>query len=220
VEKQVKDYQERQEHSPTSVQIEHNHSFSNVTVQQKVKIPLNHRVDVKSIHKILSKRLLRYVPELQGVVMAFDNIKALDAAARISYQPPYQLIRVQYEATLFAPRVQSQIFGTVTHIVPNDSVSLSVLGQFQASIPFYLCTKARKPVLGSLVEGDVVRFHVHKTDIHKTEISFIGIIEEGDGKVDKKQTIETNASQKKRKAEIVSDDEEEEEEPAKKKSKK
>ncbi len=33
--------------------------FSTVRVQQKIKIPLNHSVNIKSIHKILAKRLLK-----------------------------------------------------------------------------------------------------------------------------------------------------------------
>lgn len=157
--------------------------------------------------------MYRYVPELQGVVMTYDNVQPLEQAAFISYQPPYQMINIQYAATIFAPHVGSELFGTVTHIVPSDSVSLSVLGHFQVSIPFSGCNNEGKQVLSTLVEDDIVRFHVYKIDVWKTEISITGVILAGDGKI-VQDSEQTSVREKKRKQDS------EDETPVKKKTKK
>lgn len=197
-----------------ALKVDEKSTFTVLTVQQRIKLPLNYKLDVKNIHRVLSKKLMQYIPELKGVALAFDNIKPLDEAARISYQPPYQAIRVQHNVTLFTPTVGSYLLGKITHIVPDDNISLSVLNNFQATIPI---RGARKELLQSLVEGDCVKFHVRKVDVWKTGISIVGAVDKGDGKLVEKTQAQTEPAPKKRKLEIEDDDEDEEEPPKKKK---
>jgi len=49
--------------------------------------------------------LRRYIPALEGVVLSHDNLTFLDKKATIKADCPFLVCRIQFDATVWRPRV-------------------------------------------------------------------------------------------------------------------
>ncbi|OBZ70658.1 DNA-directed RNA polymerase I subunit rpa43 [Grifola frondosa] len=78
----------------------------------------------------------RYIPALQGVVLAHDNLQFLDRAATIKADCPFANCRIGFDATVWSPQVGMKLVGRVNLCSP-DHVSLLVHRTFNVSIPRY-----------------------------------------------------------------------------------
>ncbi|KAI9364845.1 hypothetical protein DFJ73DRAFT_772463 [Zopfochytrium polystomum] len=86
----------------------------------------------KGIHELLSRLLMKYMPELDGVLVAYSDVRIEEQAAKIINDSPY---------FHFHLRVTFTPFGTVNK-VSKDHIGLLVNGTFNASIP---ADQIRKP---------------------------------------------------------------------------
>ncbi|KAJ3101214.1 hypothetical protein HDU97_001565 [Phlyctochytrium planicorne] len=87
----------------------------------------------QGVLEYLSKFLLRYVQEVGGVILAFNNVRFLQNAAKILYDSPYSHFKVSATLTVFSPKVNSVLVGIVNKVSP-DHIGLLVHGAFNASI--------------------------------------------------------------------------------------
>ncbi|TFK53676.1 hypothetical protein OE88DRAFT_1655913 [Heliocybe sulcata] len=78
--------------------------------------------------------VVRYVPALQGVVLAHSNLQFLEQKASIKADCPYAVCNVGFDTTVWSPRVGMKLVGRVNLCSP-DHISLLVHRTFNVSIP-------------------------------------------------------------------------------------
>jgi len=101
----------------------------------EIPVPPIHMNDLKSGAMIyLNKYLFTYVPELEGVVLAYRRLKSLSSTGRLLERQPHIMVSVSVHFLVFAPKVGSTLTGMVTR-VGFDHIGLTVHGVFNASIP-------------------------------------------------------------------------------------
>ncbi|KIP11647.1 hypothetical protein PHLGIDRAFT_83323, partial [Phlebiopsis gigantea 11061_1 CR5-6] len=83
---------------------------------------------------MLDSMLMRYIPVLEGVVLAHDNLRFLAPQATVKADCPFANCRVNFEATVWSPYVGMRLVGKVNLCSP-DHVSLLVHRTFNVSIP-------------------------------------------------------------------------------------
>ncbi|KAJ3051961.1 hypothetical protein HK097_007050, partial [Rhizophlyctis rosea] len=88
----------------------------------------------KGVEEYLNRFLMRYVPEVDGVLLSYNNIIAADPVARIMYDSPFFHFHIIVTLILFAPQEKSNLVGVVNKVSP-DHIGLLVHGVFNASIP-------------------------------------------------------------------------------------
>ncbi|EKM54609.1 uncharacterized protein PHACADRAFT_258586 [Phanerochaete carnosa HHB-10118-sp] len=84
--------------------------------------------------EMLDSMLMRYIPALQGVVLAHHNLRFLDSKAAIKADCPFANCNVSFEAIVWSPYVGQKLVGKVNLYSP-DHVSLLVHRTFNVSIP-------------------------------------------------------------------------------------
>ncbi|KAJ3192626.1 hypothetical protein HK101_006206 [Irineochytrium annulatum] len=89
---------------------------------------------LEGVNDNLSKMLMRFVPEIGGVVLAFSDVAPLEPAAKMAGDSPYFYFHITLVLTAFCPIVGSDIDGIVNK-VSSDHIGLLVHGVFNASIP-------------------------------------------------------------------------------------
>ncbi|KAJ3348439.1 hypothetical protein HDU83_001325 [Entophlyctis luteolus] len=87
----------------------------------------------RGIKSQLDSYLMRYIPELKGVPLAYSNIKILDDAAKVLFDSPFCHVYASVNFVMFAPRIGSLQVGVVNK-VSSDHIGLLVHGVFNASI--------------------------------------------------------------------------------------
>ncbi|KAI0730318.1 hypothetical protein C8Q72DRAFT_823759 [Fomitopsis betulina] len=84
--------------------------------------------------EMLDSLLMRYIPALQGVVLAHDNLKVLAATATIKGDCPFANCQIAFDATVWSPQIGMKLVGKVNLCSP-DHVALLVHRTFNVSIP-------------------------------------------------------------------------------------
>ncbi|KAF7793962.1 hypothetical protein EIP86_005086 [Pleurotus ostreatoroseus] len=84
--------------------------------------------------EMLDSMVMRYIPALQGVVLAHDNLRFLESMATVKADCPFANCRVSFDATVWSPHVGMRLVGKVNLCSP-DHVSLLVHRTFNVSIP-------------------------------------------------------------------------------------
>ncbi|KAI9093439.1 hypothetical protein DFS34DRAFT_583418 [Phlyctochytrium arcticum] len=108
--------------------------FSSATVKLHIHLPpalIGREYD--GIREHLSQYIMRYVPEVDGVVLAYDNVQVLDETAQIFYDSPFTHFWIRVTLLIFTPRTKREIIGVVNK-VSSDHIGLLVHGIFNASI--------------------------------------------------------------------------------------
>ncbi|KAI8593273.1 hypothetical protein BDZ88DRAFT_404168 [Geranomyces variabilis] len=88
----------------------------------------------RGVRAHLARFLMRYVDELDGVVLSYANVKAIGDVARVIDDSPFCHFVVRATCWVFRPVVGETIVGVVNK-VSSDHVGLLVHGVFNASIP-------------------------------------------------------------------------------------
>ncbi|CDO75657.1 hypothetical protein BN946_scf184941.g10 [Trametes cinnabarina] len=83
---------------------------------------------------MLDSMLMRYIPALQGVVLAHDRLQFLDKVATIKADCPFAICKVAFDATVWSPQVGMKLAGKINLCSP-DHISLLVHRTFNVSIP-------------------------------------------------------------------------------------
>ncbi|EIW83174.1 hypothetical protein CONPUDRAFT_121639 [Coniophora puteana RWD-64-598 SS2] len=84
--------------------------------------------------EMLDSMIMRYIPALQGVVLAHHNLKFLSRTATIKADCPFTVCPICFDATVWRPRVGMKLVGKVNLCSP-DHISLLVHRTFNVSIP-------------------------------------------------------------------------------------
>ncbi|TPX32449.1 hypothetical protein SmJEL517_g04452 [Synchytrium microbalum] len=109
--------------------------FKQVKVSWQIHLPPLFASNVMDgIQSYLNQFLIKYMPELDGVLLSYKHITLLNTSAKIINDNPYLIIPISVILTLFAPQLRSNLVGIVNKTSP-DHIGLLVFGTFNASIP-------------------------------------------------------------------------------------
>ncbi|KAI0820013.1 hypothetical protein BC628DRAFT_1423326 [Trametes gibbosa] len=109
--------------------------FRVVRATLTVPVPPVFAADLRGgVEELLDSMLMRYIPALQGVVLAHDRLEFLDRTATIKADCPFTICRVSFDATVWSPQVGMKLVGKINLSSP-DHVSLLVHRTFNVSIP-------------------------------------------------------------------------------------
>ncbi|KAG6868108.1 hypothetical protein C0993_007518 [Termitomyces sp. T159_Od127] len=86
------------------------------------------------IGEILDSMVMRYIPALRGVVLSHSNLSFLSKTAAIQGDCPFLVCPIEFDATIWSPRVGMQLMGKISLSSP-DHVSLLLHRTFNVSIP-------------------------------------------------------------------------------------
>ncbi|KAG0319534.1 hypothetical protein BG000_003839 [Podila horticola] len=89
---------------------------------------------VEGIQEQLNGFLMRYMPQVEGVVLAHSDLKLLESSGRIMYDSPYSHFWVSVKLLVWKPVKGSTLHGTINLQSP-DHIGLLIYGTFNASIP-------------------------------------------------------------------------------------
>lgn len=87
-----------------------------------------------STRAYLNQYILRYVPELSGVVIAHSNLRFLDTVANISTDTNCVQFDVEVDFIVFCPKPGLSMTGNIT-LTSKDHIGILVHNVFNATIP-------------------------------------------------------------------------------------
>ncbi|KIY74280.1 hypothetical protein CYLTODRAFT_385060 [Cylindrobasidium torrendii FP15055 ss-10] len=88
----------------------------------------------KGCNELLDSMVMRYIPALQGVVLAHSKLSFLNQKAPILADCPFIICRVAFDATVWSPRIGMRLEGKISVCSP-DHISLLIHRTFNVSIP-------------------------------------------------------------------------------------
>ncbi|KAG0369463.1 hypothetical protein BC939DRAFT_461016 [Gamsiella multidivaricata] len=88
----------------------------------------------EGIQEQLNGFLMRYMPQVDGVVLAHSDLKLLQESGRIMYDSPYCHFWISVKLLVWKPTKGSKLHGTINLQSP-DHIGLLLYGTFNASIP-------------------------------------------------------------------------------------
>ncbi|KAI0744190.1 hypothetical protein C8Q80DRAFT_1185501 [Daedaleopsis nitida] len=110
-------------------------AFRIVRASLNVSVPPCFAADLRGgVEEMLDSMLMRYIPALQGVVLAHDRLEFLDKVAPVKADCPFANCRVAFDATVWSPQVGMKLSGKINLASP-DHISLLVHRTFNVSIP-------------------------------------------------------------------------------------
>ncbi|NXN78771.1 RPA43 polymerase, partial [Bombycilla garrulus] len=120
----------------------------------------------------LDAELLRYSESLQGVPVAYDNIKVLGELGDIYDDQGFVHLNIEADFIIFSPKKGKKLVGVINKVAPSH-IGCLIHGCFNASIP--------KPEQMSLVQwqelglkiGDELKFQVLHLDTDTAGVFFI-----------------------------------------------
>ncbi|KAL2916138.1 hypothetical protein HK105_204229 [Polyrhizophydium stewartii] len=149
-----------------------------LSIRAQIRIslsPLFMSSPLDGIKDYLNTFVMRYIPELGGVVLSYSDIEPIAPVGHIMDECPFALISVRASFVLFSPSVGSTLYGVVNKVSP-DHIGLLVYGVFNASIPSshirldefawstdahaWQFTSAKDETLQFVASGSVIKFTV------------------------------------------------------------
>ncbi|KAM5157974.1 DNA-directed RNA polymerase I subunit RPA43 [Mantella aurantiaca] len=163
-----------------------NSSYSCLVVQTHRRplalSPRNLNKKKSGIQEQLNGELLKYSARLEGVPLAYDNVKIVGEFGDIHDDAGYIHLNVQADFVIFQPMCGEKLVGIVNKVAPSH-IGCLVHGCFNASIPkpFKMPIEAWQHV--GLTVGDHVEFEVFRLDSDAVGVFCIR------GKMDKKMEM-------------------------------
>ncbi|KAG9316722.1 hypothetical protein JVU11DRAFT_2782 [Chiua virens] len=109
--------------------------FRTINASLVLSVPPVFASDLRAgVEEMLDSMVMRYIPSLQGVLLAHSNIQFLSQTANIHGDCPFAVCNVSFDATVWGPRVSMKLVGRINLYSP-DHVSLLVHRTFNVSIP-------------------------------------------------------------------------------------
>ncbi|KAI9479859.1 hypothetical protein LPJ55_001100 [Coemansia sp. RSA 990] len=110
-------------------------SFCECTTRLTVTLAPAHSNDHwAGIHETLNSMLLRFVPQIRGVVLSYSDVKMLSQTALLFNDSPYGQLEVSAKLLLWRPTSGMTLKGTINVQSP-DHIGLLLWNTFNASIP-------------------------------------------------------------------------------------
>ncbi|KAJ2301895.1 hypothetical protein IWW55_003698 [Coemansia sp. RSA 2706] len=118
-------------------------SFCECTARLTVTLAPAHSSNCwAGIHETLNSMLLRYVPQIRGVVMGYSKVKLLSKAALLYNDSPFGQIEISAQLVLWRPISGMTLRGTINVQSP-DHIGLLLWDTFNASIPASFIPKGK-----------------------------------------------------------------------------
>lgn len=86
----------------------------------------------EGIRSVLSRMLMRYNNDLEGIVLSYDKLQVLEDNAEIFFERPHLHFKIRFRALMYRPIVGSYVIGTVNNVSDGDHIGLLVHGLFNA----------------------------------------------------------------------------------------
>ncbi|KAI0072665.1 hypothetical protein K474DRAFT_1667564 [Panus rudis PR-1116 ss-1] len=86
------------------------------------------------VQEMLDSMIMRYIPAVQGVILAHDGLRFLEPVATIKADCPFANCQIAFAATVWSPQIGMKLVGKVNLCSP-DHVSLLLHRTFNVSIP-------------------------------------------------------------------------------------
>ncbi|KAJ1666010.1 hypothetical protein IW140_000565 [Coemansia sp. RSA 1813] len=110
-------------------------SFTECTSKLTVTLAPVHSRDLwAGIHETLNSMLLRFVPQVRGVVLSYSRVKPLSDTALMFHDSPFGQLDVSAKLLLWRPIAGMTLRGSINVQSP-DHVGLLLWDTFNASIP-------------------------------------------------------------------------------------
>ncbi|KAJ1800787.1 hypothetical protein LPJ59_000825 [Coemansia sp. RSA 2399] len=110
-------------------------SFTECTSKLTVTLAPVHSRDLwASIHETLNSMLLRFVPQVRGVVLSYSKVKPLSDTAMMFHDSPFGQLDVSAKLLLWRPIAGMALRGSINVQSP-DHIGLLLWDTFNASIP-------------------------------------------------------------------------------------
>ncbi|KAI8919744.1 hypothetical protein BC831DRAFT_419087 [Entophlyctis helioformis] len=109
--------------------------FTRITAQIHIHLPPAFAANpLDGVKDYLNTFVMRYIPELSGVVLSYSDIEFQESAGLIINESPFSHFYIKAVFVLFSPTVGTPLYGVVNKVSP-DHIGLLVYGVFNASIP-------------------------------------------------------------------------------------
>ncbi|KXS19099.1 hypothetical protein M427DRAFT_468854 [Gonapodya prolifera JEL478] len=110
-------------------------TFNRVTIDWRIYLPAKFIGDFeRGIDDYLSRYLMKYLPELPGVLLSYTEPEPLMKDAEVLYDTPHAHVLVRTDAVVWNPKVRDYVVGTVTLSSPTH-ISLLVHRVFNLFVP-------------------------------------------------------------------------------------
>jgi DNA-directed RNA polymerase I subunit RPA43 len=116
----------------------------------------------ESIMRILSRKIGKYDPKMNGVVLDFRNSKVLNIYSDVRNDSAYSMTRVQSNFYVFVPRKDAIVDGTVTHINHQSIetiISVVIYRVFNVKVTFKGCIKQNQVCENDIIKIRIKQFH-------------------------------------------------------------
>ncbi|TXT05002.1 hypothetical protein VHUM_03822 [Vanrija humicola] len=101
----------------------------------RLSVPPKFSADwLEGVCETLDGMLMRYVPQLGGVLLAHTKHELVDDMVRIINECPFGVVEVQFHSIVWAPKVGQVLYGTHSLSSPSH-ISLLFAKTFNVSIP-------------------------------------------------------------------------------------
>ncbi|KAI9592659.1 hypothetical protein BDF19DRAFT_450537 [Syncephalis fuscata] len=120
-----------------------NTEFKRITVRINVTLPPCYVANpLVGVQEQLNRFVLRYMSEVDGVVLAYGPIQFLQRNARIMYDSPFSHFFISTTLLVWRPSIGMILAGTI-NLQSRDHIGVLLHGTFNASIPSDLIPKDR-----------------------------------------------------------------------------
>ncbi|KAK9700477.1 hypothetical protein K7432_012171 [Basidiobolus ranarum] len=89
---------------------------------------------LQGINEQLNSFLMRYVPQVDGIVLAHSDLKILESTGRIMFDSPYSHFWIKVNLLVWKPTKGIKLVGTI-NLQSQDHIGLLLYNTFNASIP-------------------------------------------------------------------------------------
>ncbi|KAL1924678.1 uncharacterized protein VTP21DRAFT_4332 [Calcarisporiella thermophila] len=144
------------------------------TVKLYIHLPPRYAIDpLQGIYEQLNAMLMKYVPQVEGVILSYDQVKFLTRKARIINEAPFCHFWISVKLLLWRPSIGMRLTGTISVQSPGH-IGLVLYGTFNASIPL------------NQIPSDVYEWRPGDDSIDAkgewvNKLTGKGLIDEGDG---------------------------------------
>ncbi|KAI9272475.1 hypothetical protein BY458DRAFT_474302 [Sporodiniella umbellata] len=110
-------------------------SFSEVVAKLYIHLaPMWAGKTMEGVNEQLNAFLMKYVPEVDGIVLAHSDVKFVSDKGKIMYDSPYCHFFISVKFLVWKPKKGSKLVGRI-NLQSEDHIGLLIYGTFNASIP-------------------------------------------------------------------------------------
>ncbi|KAI8968498.1 hypothetical protein BDF20DRAFT_896729 [Mycotypha africana] len=109
--------------------------FSEVVVQLYLHLaPMWSGKTMEGVNEQLNAFLMKYVPEVDGIVLAHSNVEFLTQKGKVLYDSPFCHFFISVKFLVWKPKKGTKLVGRI-NLQSEDHIGLLIYGTFNASIP-------------------------------------------------------------------------------------